>query len=217
MSLHLNPWTEWERWLSPVQVGIIQPTEGLNTKGRGRLNVLSSFSSWDLLPPCPRTLMLLVLWLHTWTGAHTEAFLDLQPANGRLWDFLTSVITAWANSYSKSQSVNVPSSPFPFLHIHLCLRRAVLRHFSHVWLFATLWTVAHQAPLSMGVSRQEYWTGLPCPPPGDLYHPGIELLSPVVPALQADSLPLSQWGSPYKCIQWLNYRNAKFKMDWLGI
>ena len=38
-------------------------------------------------------------------------------------------------------------------------------HFSHVQLFATLWTIAHQAPLSMGFSRQEYWSGLPCPPP----------------------------------------------------
>ena len=46
--------------------------------------------------------------------------------------------------------------------------------FSHVWLFATLWTVAGQAPLSMGFSKQEYWSGLPCPPPGNLLHPGIE-------------------------------------------
>ena len=42
----------------------------------------------------------------------------------------------------------------------------VLSHFSHVWLFVTLWTVAHQAPLPMGLSRQEYWSGLPFPPPG---------------------------------------------------
>ena len=49
----------------------------------------------------------------------------------------------------------------------------VLSHFSRVWLFATLWTVAHQAPLSMGFSRQEYWSGWPCPPPGDLPDPGI--------------------------------------------
>ena len=55
--------------------------------------------------------------------------------------------------------------------------------------------VAHQAPLSMGFSRQEYWSGLPCPPPGDLSDPGIELASPVSPALQADSLPLSHQGS----------------------
>ena len=52
---------------------------------------------------------------------------------------------------------------------------------------ATPWTVTHQAPLSMGVlSRQEYWSGLPCPPPGDIPNPGIELSSST---LQADSLP----------------------------
>ena len=51
-------------------------------------------------------------------------------------------------------------------------------------LFVTPWTVAHQAPLSMGFSRQQYWSGLPFPPPGDLSDPGIE---PRFPALQADS------------------------------
>ena len=45
---------------------------------------------------------------------------------------------------------------------------------SHVQLFATLWTVARQAPLSMGFSWQEYWSGLPCSPPGDLSDPGIK-------------------------------------------
>ena len=49
--------------------------------------------------------------------------------------------------------------------------------------FATLWTVAHLAPLSMGFSRQEYWSGLPCPPPGDLSNPRIEPMSPVSPEL----------------------------------
>ena len=57
----------------------------------------------------------------------------------------------------------------------------------------TLWTVAHQAPLSTGFSSQEYWSGLPCSPPGDLSHLGIELTSP---ALWVDSLPLSYQGSP---------------------
>ena len=57
---------------------------------------------------------------------------------------------------------------------------------SHVLLFATLWTVAHQAPLSVGFSRQEYWSGLLFPSPGDLPSSGIE---PRSPALQADSLP----------------------------
>ena len=53
----------------------------------------------------------------------------------------------------------------------------MLSHFSCVWLFVTLWTVAPQAPLSMGFSRQEEWSGLPCLPPGDLPNPGIELTS----------------------------------------
>ena len=60
---------------------------------------------------------------------------------------------------------------------------------SHVQLFATPWTVAHHTPLSMGFSRQEYWSGLSFPAPGDLPKPGIEPLSPTSPALQADSLP----------------------------
>ena len=50
---------------------------------------------------------------------------------------------------------------------------------------ATPWTLACQAPLSMGFSRQEYWSGLPCPPPGDLPDPGIKPASPVALALQA--------------------------------
>ena len=66
---------------------------------------------------------------------------------------------------------------------------------SRVQPFVTPWTVAHQTPLSMGFSRQEYWSGLPGPLPGDLSNPGIELASPVSPALEADSLPLSHWGS----------------------
>ena len=75
---------------------------------------------------------------------------------------------------------------------HVC----ALSHFSPVRLFATLWTVLCQAPLSIGFFRQEYWSGLPCPPPGDLPSPVIEPVSPVVPALQAHSLPLSHQGSP---------------------
>ena len=62
---------------------------------------------------------------------------------------------------------------------------------SRVWLFVTPWTVSHQAPLSMEFSRQEYWSGLPFPIPGDLPNPKIEPTSPVSPALQAQALPLS--------------------------
>ena len=54
------------------------------------------------------------------------------------------------------------------------MRVRVLSHLNHAQLFAIPWTVAQQAPLSMGFSRQEYWSGLPCPPPEDLPDPGIE-------------------------------------------
>ena len=73
----------------------------------------------------------------------------------------------------------------------------MLSHFSCVQLFVTLWTVACQAPPSMGFSRQEYWSRLPRPPPGDLPDLRIELASPAAPALQADSLALSHRGSLY--------------------
>ena len=73
----------------------------------------------------------------------------------------------------------------------------LLSPFSHVWLFVTPRTVACQTPLSMGLPRQEYWSGLPFPSPGDLSDTGIELVSP---ALQADSWSLSQLGSP---LRWL--------------
>ena len=59
----------------------------------------------------------------------------------------------------------------------------LLSRFSRVQLFETLWTIFHQAPLSMGFSRQEYWSGLPCPLPGDLSGPRIEPTCLASPAL----------------------------------
>ena len=59
----------------------------------------------------------------------------------------------------------------------------MLSHFSRVQLCATIWTVAHRVPLSMGFPRQEYWSGLPFSSPGDLPHPGIEPTSLTSPAL----------------------------------
>ena len=69
--------------------------------------------------------------------------------------------------------------PTTEMGVHVC----VLSHFSCIQLFVTLWTVACQAPLSMGYSSYEYWSGLPCPPPGDLPDPGIEPASLMSPAL----------------------------------
>ena len=92
-----------------------------------------------------------------------------------------------------------PRETIPYVHTQTCtwIFRTVLfillSHFSHVRLCATLWTVDHPAPLSMGFSRQEYWSGLPFPSPGDLPDPGIK---PRSPTLQADSLPSEPLGKP---------------------
>ena len=77
----------------------------------------------------------------------------------------------------------------------MCERECVclLSHFSCVPLFANLWTVACQAPLSMGFSRQEYWSGLLCPPPGDLPDPEIESMSLISPALAGRFLTSATW------------------------
>ena len=78
----------------------------------------------------------------------------------------------------------------------------------HARFFATPWTVAHQAPLSMGFSRQQYWSGLPFHPPGDLPDPGFK---PESPALQAASLPATPSGKPQKKMVWTklgkNFKN----------
>ena len=85
----------------------------------------------------------------------------------------------------------------------LCTQQQQVKLFSRVWLFTTPWTRAHQAPPSMEFSRQEYWSGLPFPSPGDLPDPGIE---PGSPALRADALP----SEPPFCI----WEDAKVWAHW---
>ena len=82
--------------------------------------------------------------------------------------------------------------------MHICIHAysCMLGRFSHVRLFATLWTIACQIPMSVGFSKQEYWSGLPCPLPGDLPDPGIKPASPMTPELQANSLLLCHGESP---------------------
>ena len=79
------------------------------------------------------------------------------------------------------------------LYVFVCVCVCML---NHVQLFAMPWTVACQAPLSMGFSRQEYWSGLPFPSPEDLSDPEIKPTSSMSPVLQTDSLPLHHVGSP---------------------
>ena len=81
-------------------------------------------------------------------------------------------------------------------------RKNDVKLLSRVRLFGIPWTVAYQAPPSMGFSRQEYWSGLPFPSAGDLPDPGFEPGSPV---LQADALPCEQPGKSLQCVSQIHY------------
>ena len=92
---------------------------------------------------------------------------------------------------------------------HLCL----LSCFSHVSLWAALWTIVYQAPLSVGLSRQEYWRGLLGPPPGDLPNPGIQPVSLCLLHCWVGSLPPAPPGKPslHPDVSYSNCRKLKDK------
>ena len=81
------------------------------------------------------------------------------------------------------------------------MRVCLLSRFSQVLCDPMDCRTVGQVPLPMGFSRQEDWSGLPCPPPGDLANPGTEPTSPAAPALQEDSVPLSHQERPSSCNQ----------------
>ena len=86
-------------------------------------------------------------------------------------------------------------------HLAMC----VLSRFSCVQLFATLWTIAHQAPLSMGLIRQDHWSVLPCPSPEDLSNPGTEPMSLTTPKLADRFSPLTPPGKPFTWLYIISY------------
>ena len=111
-------------------------------------------------------------------------------------EYMNSNIKVWNRRYTFqareiNRHKNVHFLVFFYHNIYTCVKVLVL---SLVHLFATQWTVACQAPLSMEFSRQEYWRGLPFPSPGYLPHPGIE---PQSPALLADSSLSEPPGNPF--------------------
>ena len=89
-----------------------------------------------------------------------------------------------------------------------CVRACVLSHFCPVWLFAAIWTVSCQAPLPMWFSRQEHWSGVPCPPPENLPDPGIEPASLIFPALAGQFFTMSTPGEAL----WHFYMKPKMKL-----
>ena len=87
----------------------------------------------------------------------------------------------------------------------------MVSHFSHVRLLVTLWTVARQAPLSLGFSGQEYWSGSPSPPPGDLPDPGIEPMPLMSPALAGRFFTISATWEALE-VRYLSHRKHSFNV-----
>ena len=105
------------------------------------------------------------------------------PPSIRVFSNESALHIRWLKYWSFSFSI-IPSKEYPGL--------------SSVQFFAIPWFTALQAPLSLGFSRQEYWSGLPCPPPGYLPEPGVKPTSPESPGLPGISLPLRHRGRPMK-------------------
>ena len=114
----------------------------------------------------------------SWTTLHSQQ---------STWQFWNAVSSAFKDILLSV----VPHSLCVCVCVCVCVYK--WKSLSHVWLFATPWAVAHQAPLSMEFCRQEYWSGWLFPSPGDLPNPGIE---PRPPTLQVDSLPSRPPGNP---------------------
>ena len=127
------------------------------------------------------------------------------------WEPAWSLVLRFVR-FSPSQRPGDPCGGPLLLLPYVCIRLRLGRIFTWVWdgaqllsrvrLFTAPWMLAHQAPLSMGFSMQEYWSGLPFPPPGELPDPGIELaslVSPRLPHWQGDSLSLAP---PRRCVGW---------------
>ena len=109
---------------------------------------------------------------------------------------LLEALLSWPSGYLWTGICTAFAVCFVVLSFYCVCVCVCVRSLSRIRLFATPWTVARQAPLSTGFSRQQSWRGLPFLPPGDLPDPGTEMTSPASAALQVDSLPLSHCGSP---------------------
>ena len=133
---------------------------------------------------------------HSYPQVHSLSFISILYVElSVMRDTFYNLPCAWCNQWpqvatrvwSVARATHQVSSPIASFICSCCFVTVMSNS------FATPWTVAHQAPLSTGFSRQEYWSGLPFPSLGDLPNPGIEPMSPVG---QAYSLPLSHQGSP---------------------
>ena len=111
--------------------------------------------------------------------------------------------------------INLPHFCYHWYSDFIVLTACMLICFSRVQLVATPWTVAHQAPLSMGLSKQEYWSGLPCSSPGDLPDPGVEPPSPESPALAGEFFTTKPSGKPIDSL-WVDVKIVFGVLLWVS-
>ena len=141
---------------------------------------------------------LLKVIFHLGKNCLLKLFLKLLSFQSSLNDWL------WSIPFVLNHNVQPKWSQFTSdFHNCPCSSLSEVKSLSGVRLFATPWMAAYQAPRSMGFSRQEYWSGLPFPSPGDLPNPGIE---PRSPALQTDALPSEP---PGKTLAFFNNKTSK--------
>ena len=135
----------------------------------------------------PRDKLFPGCWAYSWCCSLPTRLPDPLLSLHLSW-FLTC-LSAWISGFNPLNAHTIPML-CPFLLLGTGQSASLPHHptavhvcccFTHVWLF--VWTVAHQAFLSMGLSKEEYWSGLPCFPPGDLPDPGFEPMSLMSPAL----------------------------------
>ena len=142
-----------------------------------------------------------------WSGLPFPSLEDLPDPGIKPWppslqaDSLPAELSGKPSPYSQGRNLVIIFSPT----VH------IVKLLSCVWLFATPWTVAYHSPLSMGFSRQEYWSGLPFPSLEDLPNPGTE---PRSSALQADALPSESSGKPIVFVQLCEYATMHWIMHY---
>ena len=164
--ININTWESLQWSLRVFWLFLSVPWWVSSPSGLKWYSSLYTFSdTLDMCPPYGLTLAIPSLECSPQISAHLT---PLPP-------IVLHYVSSFPCIFARATSPNIFYSLF-LLYLLACM----LSHFSHVWLFATLWAVDCQSLLSMGFSRQEYWSKLPCPPPGDHPDPGIESASPAL-------------------------------------
>ena len=135
-------------------------------------------------------------WLSDWAYTHPHTHTHTHPTQWR-----TLVVILGSDDSGIQCSMIQPISPnLTPLHNFPASVKLIMCSISCTWLFVTPWSVAHLDPLSIGFYRQEYWSGLPFPPPGDLPNPGTKLESLASPALADKFTTWATWEASVKHI-----------------